>query len=131
MNFDYDYLIVGSGFGGAVSALRLAEKGWKVGVVEQGRRVRPDDITYRRRLFGLLPAGLATTAHILSGCPLGRSATDSVIDSRHQVHGHPGLHVVDGSSIPANIGVNPSLTITAMAERFAALQPAASEEHSI
>ena len=44
MNFDYDYLIVGSGFGGSVSALRLAEKGWRVGVVEQGRRVGPEEI---------------------------------------------------------------------------------------
>lgn len=70
-------------------------------------------------------AGTTTTAHILSGCPMGISAEDSVIDSNHEVHGAPGLYVVDGSSIPANIGVNPSLTITAMAERFAALQPAA------
>ncbi len=58
---------------------------------------------------------------------MGLDATRSVIDSRHELHGHPGLFVVDGSSIPANIGVNPSLTITAMAERFAALQPARSE----
>ncbi|NIB38559.1 GMC family oxidoreductase [Pseudomaricurvus alkylphenolicus] len=63
------------------------------------------------------------TAHILSGCPMGATANEGVIDSNHQVHGHKGLFVVDGSSIPANIGVNPSLTITAMAERFAARQP--------
>ena len=68
--------------------------------------------------------GQSTTAHILCGCPMGRSARDGVIDPRHEVHGHPGLFVVDGSSIPGNIGVNPGLTITAMAERFAALQPA-------
>lgn len=67
--------------------------------------------------------GMSSTAHILSGCPMGRSAGDGVIDARHEVHGHPGLFVVDGSSIPANVGVNPSLTIAAMAERFAALQP--------
>jgi len=67
--------------------------------------------------------GQSTTAHILCGCPMGRSAQDGVIDTRHEVHGHPGLFVVDGSSIPGNIGVNPGLTITAMAERFAALQP--------
>ena len=42
--FDYDYLIIGSGFGGAVSAMRLSEKGWRVGVVEQGRRIGPEDI---------------------------------------------------------------------------------------
>ncbi len=65
----------------------------------------------------------STTAHILSGSPMGVDVSTSVIDSNHEVHGHPGLFIVDGSSIPANIGVNPSLTITAMAERFAALQP--------
>lgn len=68
--------------------------------------------------------GLSSTAHILCGCPMGNSAQEGVIDPRHEVHGHPGLFVVDGASIPGNIGVNPSLTITAMAERFAALQPA-------
>ena len=72
-------------------------------------------------------AGMSTTAHILSGCPMGTSADDSVIDTRHEVHGHPGLFVVDGASIPGNIGVNPSLTIAAMAERFAAHQPARGE----
>lgn len=65
----------------------------------------------------------STTAHILSGCPMGTGRDNSVIDVNHEVHGYPGLFVVDGSSIPANIGVNPSLTITAMAERFAARQP--------
>jgi cholesterol oxidase len=65
----------------------------------------------------------STTAHILSGCPMGSGSKDSVIDSNHEVHGYPGLFVVDASSIPANIGVNPSLTITAMAERFANQQP--------
>ena len=67
--------------------------------------------------------GQPTTAHILSGCPMGKTAADSVVDVNHEVHGTPGLYVVDGSTIPGNIGVNPSLTITAMAERFAALQP--------
>lgn len=68
--------------------------------------------------------GMSTTAHILSGCPMGHSQQDGVIDINHQVHGYPGLFVVDGSSVPANIGVNPSLTITAMGERFAAHQAA-------
>ncbi|GLQ32684.1 GMC family oxidoreductase [Litoribrevibacter albus] len=66
---------------------------------------------------------MSTTAHVLSGCPMGHNQDDGVISTDHQVHGYPGLFVVDGSSIPANIGVNPSLTITAMAERFAANQP--------
>lgn len=67
--------------------------------------------------------GKAMTAHILGGCPMGASADTGVIDADHQVHGYPGLYVVDGAAIPANLGVNPSLTITAMAERFAARQP--------
>lgn len=66
-------------------------------------------------------AGLSVTAHILGGCRMGRNAMDGVIDERHQVHGYPGLYVMDGSVIAANLGVNPSLTITAMAERFAGL----------
>lgn len=63
------------------------------------------------------------TAHILGGCCIGKSETDGVIDSRHEVFGHPGLYVCDGSVIPVNLGVNPSLTITALAERFASQWP--------
>jgi cholesterol oxidase len=59
---------------------------------------------------------MPTTAHILGGCPMGRSAAEGVIDLSCQVHGYPGLYVVDGSIMPANPGVNPSLTITALAE---------------
>jgi cholesterol oxidase len=59
---------------------------------------------------------MPTTAHILGGCPFGRSAAEGVIDLSCQVHGYPGLYVVDGSIMPANPGVNPSLTITALAE---------------
>jgi len=60
------------------------------------------------------------TAHILGGCSIGSSPDDGVIDARHEVFGHPGLYVCDGSVIPGNLAVNPSLTITALAERFAA-----------
>ncbi len=63
--------------------------------------------------------GISSTAHILSGCPMGKTVDDGVIDTQHKIHGYTGLYVVDGSSVPANIGVNPSLTIAAMAERFA------------
>ena len=57
-----------------------------------------------------------TTAHILGGAVIADSPEHGVIDSRNQVFGHPGLYVIDGSMIPANLGVNPSLTITALAE---------------
>jgi cholesterol oxidase len=60
-----------------------------------------------------------TTAHILGGCCIGESAENGVIDERHQVFGYPGLYVCDGSVVPGNLAVNPSLTITALAERFA------------
>jgi cholesterol oxidase len=64
--------------------------------------------------------GKAVTAHPLGGCPMGKSADDGVIDAKHEVFGYPGLYVVDGSAVQANVGVNPSLTIAAMAERWAA-----------
>ncbi len=57
-----------------------------------------------------------TTAHILGGAVLGPNADVAVIDDKNEAFGHPGLFVCDGSMIPANLGVNPSLTITAMAE---------------
>ncbi len=63
------------------------------------------------------------TAHFIGGCTIGRSAADGVVDPYHRVHGYPGLHVLDGSTISANLGVNPSLTITAQAERACALWP--------
>jgi cholesterol oxidase len=63
------------------------------------------------------------TAHFLGGCPMGATAADSVVDAYHRVHGYPGLSVVDGSAISANLGVNPALTITALAERAFALWP--------
>jgi cholesterol oxidase len=63
------------------------------------------------------------TAHILGGACVADSAESGVIDPYHRVFGHPGLHVVDGAAVAANLGVNPSLTITAMAERAMAMWP--------
>ncbi len=65
----------------------------------------------------------ATTAHILGGCPIGTSPERGVVDTRGMAYGHEGLYVVDGSIIPANLGVNPSLTITAMAEHVMSQVP--------
>lgn len=61
--------------------------------------------------------GTPTTAHILGGCCMGENASEGVIDRDHRVFGYEGLYVIDGSAISANPGVNPSLTITALAER--------------
>lgn len=66
---------------------------------------------------------IPTTAHILGGCNIGQDESQGVIDIQHQLFNYPGLYVVDGSVIPANLGVNPSLTITAMAERAMSLIP--------
>lgn len=63
---------------------------------------------------------LSVTAHLLGGAVMADSPKDGVIDVNHAVFGYPNLYVVDGSAIPVNVSVNPSLTITAMAERFAA-----------
>jgi cholesterol oxidase len=65
----------------------------------------------------------ALTAHFVGGCVIGADAEKGVIDAYHRVYGYPGLHVVDGSAITANLGVNPSLTITAQAERAMAMWP--------
>jgi cholesterol oxidase len=66
----------------------------------------------------------STTAHILGGCHMGDSPETGVIDASHQVFGYPGLYVIDGSAVSANIGANPSLTIAALAERAMGLVPA-------
>lgn len=63
------------------------------------------------------------TAHFIGGCPIGESPETGVIDAYQRAYGYEGLHVVDGSALSANLGVNPSLTITAQAERAMALWP--------
>ena len=64
-----------------------------------------------------------TTAHILGGAPVGAAPEKGVIDPYHRLFGHPTLHVADGAALGANLGVNPSLSITAMAERAMAMWP--------
>jgi cholesterol oxidase len=63
------------------------------------------------------------TAHFLGGCAIGGSPQSGVVDHYHRVWRYPGLHIVDGSAVSANLGVNPALTITAQAERAMALWP--------
>ncbi|NJD10668.1 MAG: hypothetical protein FIB01_09635 [Gemmatimonadetes bacterium] len=72
---------------------------------------------YPVSLFTELLFGTPTTAHILGGCVMAESPAHGVIDAQHRVFDYPGLFVVDGSAVSANPGVNPSLTITALAER--------------
>lgn len=67
--------------------------------------------------------GTPLTAHFLGGCPIGASADEGVIDPYHRLYGHPGISVVDGAAVSANLGVNPSLTITAQAERAMSYWP--------
>ncbi|WP_130796260.1 GMC family oxidoreductase [Streptomyces otsuchiensis] len=67
--------------------------------------------------------GTPLTAHFLGGCPIGDSPATGVIDPCHRLYGHPGISVVDGAAVSANLGVNPSLTITAQAERAMSLWP--------
>lgn len=67
--------------------------------------------------------GTPLTAHFLGGCPIGATRENGVIDPYHRLYGHPGISVVDGSAVSANLGVNPSLTITAQAERAMSFWP--------
>jgi cholesterol oxidase len=90
-------------------------------VIEAGRKVLEG---FAARIDGI-PQGpvnemllnTPSTAHILGGCGIGADETDGVVDANQEVFNYPGLYVADGSVIPANLGVNPSLTITAMTER--------------
>lgn len=63
------------------------------------------------------------TAHFVGGCVIGKNESEGVIDPYHRVWNYPSLHIVDGSALTANLGVNPSLTITAQAERAFSLWP--------
>lgn len=69
-------------------------------------------------------ANIPTTAHILGGAPIGRDASTGVVDARLRAFGYENLIIVDGSTMPANPGVNPSLSITALAEYAMAQVPA-------
>ena len=68
---------------------------------------------------------LPMTAHCIGGCVMGRDAETGVIDARHRVFNYDNLYVVDGAAVGANLGVNPSLTITALAERAMSFIPPA------
>lgn len=67
--------------------------------------------------------GMASTAHILGGCPMGKTREEGVVNEAFQVHGYKDLYILDGSVVPCNLGVNPSLTITALSEYAMSLVP--------
>ena len=71
---------------------------------------------------------IPVTGHLVGGCPIAETPEHGVIDPYHRLHGYDGLHVIDGSAVAANLGVNPSLTITAMAERAVSMWPNKGEQ---
>lgn len=66
--------------------------------------------------FSEVVFGLASTAHILGGCPIGKTREEGVVDENFKVHGYKDFYILDGSIMPCNLGVNPSLTITTLSE---------------
>ena len=160
--YDFDWVVIASGFSGSVSALRLSEKGYSVGVLECGRRFRDDEFagsTWDARRYFWMPkrpnqtfipianraatlladqiggiaqsnvtealANIPTTAHILGGAGIAAGPERGVVDARQRVFAYRNLLVGDGAAVPANVGVNPSLTITALAEHAMSHIPAA------
>jgi len=87
------------------------------------RRIAKKTDGFAASLMSETVLGIPTTAHILGGACMGRSREEGVIDDRHRVFGYDGLYVVDGAAMSANPGVNPSLTITALAERAMSFVP--------
>jgi cholesterol oxidase len=67
--------------------------------------------------------GIPLTAHILGGAVIGAGPGTGVVDDLHRVFGYENLLVCDGAAVPANVGANPSLTITALAERAMSFIP--------
>ncbi|MDD2921350.1 MAG: FAD-dependent oxidoreductase [Anaerolineales bacterium] len=97
------------------------EPGYKINAQVQGSHELTRD--FAKRINGVALGsvgenllGLPTTAHILGGAPIGKSADDGAVNENFEVHNYEGLYIIDGSIMPANPGVNPSLTITALAE---------------
>ena len=73
--------------------------------------------------FSEIMFGLASTAHILGGCPMGKTESEGVVNERFEIHGYKNFYILDGSIVPCNLGVNPSLTITALSEYAMSLIP--------
>jgi len=102
-------------------------RAWTPEATDLGRRAARLLDGYPTSLLTETLLGIPTTAHILGGAPMGETAESGAIDHRHRLFGYDGLYVVDGSAISANPGVNPSLTIAALAERAMGFIPAKAE----
>ena len=74
--------------------------------------------------WGEVLFNVSSTAHILGGCPMGADASGGVIDKYGRAFGYENLYIADGSVVPVNLSVNPSLTICALAEWIASHVPA-------
>jgi cholesterol oxidase len=97
------------------------EPGYEIGAQVKGSHELTRDFAARTNgiplgSIGENLLGLPTTAHILGGAPIGKNADEGVVDENFAVHNYDGMYIIDGSIMPANPGVNPSLTITALAE---------------
>ncbi len=101
----------------------LAPKASLPEATELGERVARKIDGFPQSILTETLFGVPTTAHILGGAVIGGTADHGVIDARHRVFGYDGLYAIDGSAMSANPGVNPSLSITAMAERAMAAIP--------
>ena len=132
----HDTVVVGSGFGGAprLDRRREARGGWKLDLdwlPESSRPIADAQATMHRRLseatggVHVVPPSWSLARYSISPHPLDEarmadSAAEGVVDQWGEAFGHPGLYVVDGAAIPRPIGLNPSRTIAAVAERIAA-----------
>ena len=97
------------------------EPGYEINAQVKGSHELTRDFAARTNGIALGSIGenllnLPTTAHILGGTPMGKNGEEGVVDENFEVHHYPGLFIIDGSIMPANPGVNPALTISALAE---------------
>ena len=97
------------------------EPGYEIGAQVKGSHELTRDFSARINGVPLGSIGenllnLPTTAHILGGAPIGKTTDEGVVNENFEVHNYDGMYIIDGSIMPANPGVNPSLTITALAE---------------
>ena len=99
-------------------AVRSISRWWRTLPIGWRRRC-----TVKQRALWFEVVNRTASAHFIGGMPIAESADKGVVDPYQRAFGYPGLHVMDGSVMPANPGVNPSLMITGLAERAMSLWP--------